>query len=279
MNTLAKSAFCMLYKYSGAMSAQECLSHLRGRWSIPVLLFHRVTDVISQDGLTVSTRWFRDLCAMLKRRFHVVSLGEVLDILESGAVPPRRTLAITFDDCYRDNLDAARALAEFQLPACFFIPTAFPGTDHVFEWDRGLKPMPNLTWDDVREMAHLGHDIGSHSITHPNLAQLTEAEVRRELAGSKKTLEERLGKPVHWFAYPFGTKDNFKPEYLPLVHEAGYRACFSGYGGFVHPGSKGQILPRDPIPYFRSLLKLELHLAGCLDWVYSLKRKVGLICT
>jgi hypothetical protein len=52
---------------------------------------------------------------------------------------------------------------------------------------------------------------------------------------------------------------------------------FSGFGGFFYPWMKSQIIPRVPVPYFRSLLNLELYLTGCLDWVYALKRKVGMI--
>src|SRR5882762_7998953 len=154
---------------------------------------------------------------MLQRRFHVVSLAEFQRLLRSGETPPPRTIAITSDDCYRDNLSAARTLAEHGLPACFFVPTQFVGTDHVFEWDRHLKRMPNLTWDDVREMLQLGHEIGSHTVTHADLGTLDEAQTRRELADSKSTLEERTGQPVRWFAYPFGGPANFRAERLPLV--------------------------------------------------------------
>ncbi len=242
-----------------------------------VLLFHRVTDDIPADGLTVPTGWFRNLCHLLRRRFHVVSLAEIHRMVRGGVRPPRRTIAITFDDCYRDNLDAARTLAEFQLPACFFIPTSFVGTDHVFEWDRGLKRLANLTWDEVREMASLGHEIGSHTVSHADLGALGREDTYRELVESKKRLEDELGRTVRWFAYPFGGRQNFRLEHLPLVYEAGYDACFSGYGGCIYPRMAEPILPREPAPSFPSLLNLELHLAGCLDWVYALKRQVGMI--
>lgn len=277
MKSYAKSALCALYKYSGAMTAQEHVSYWAGQSFMSILLFHRVTDDIPEDGLTVNTRWFGRMCRMLKQRFHVVPLAEIVRILQSGEAPPRRTVAITFDDCYRDNLFAARVLADFELPACFFVPTAYLGTDHVFEWDRGLKKMPNLSWDDARAMVRLGHEIGSHTVTHPNLTQVSVAEMRRELVDSRKMIEDHLGRPARWFAYPFGTTNSFRPERLPLVYEAGYQACFSGYGGFVLPGMLREVLPREPVPYFRSLLNLELHLSGCLNWLYTLKRKVGLI--
>src|SRR5438132_8050039 len=143
MKDIAKAALCGVYKYSGAMLAQEALARATARPFMVVLLFHRVTDAIPEDGLTVSTSFFRKACRMLRRSFQVVPLSRIFELLKSKSPPPPRTVAITFDDCYRDNLSAARTLAEFGLPGCFFVPTAFVGTDTVFEWDKDLARMPN----------------------------------------------------------------------------------------------------------------------------------------
>jgi peptidoglycan/xylan/chitin deacetylase (PgdA/CDA1 family) len=277
MKLLAKNTLCGLYKYSGAMSAQETVAHWAGRSFMSVLLFHRVSDDIPPDGLTVSTAWFRDCCHMLARRFRVVPLQDIIRHVETGAPVPRRTVAITFDDCYHDNLAAARILAEHGLPATFFVPTKFVETDHVFAWDQGLKRMTNLSWQDIREMTRLGHEIGSHTVSHADLGQVDEEQARFELIESKRTLEERLEQPVRRFAHPFGGRQNFRPEYLPLVYQAGYDACFSGFGGFLYPSMRGTVLPRIPTPSFPTVLNLEVHLTGCLDWFYALKRQVGLV--
>lgn len=268
-----KAALCGLYKYSGAMHVHELVARRKGRSFAAVLLFHRVTDAIPLDELTVSPEWFGRMCRMLARNFRVVPLAEVMRRLREGGRFPERTVAITFDDCYRDNLFAARVLAEHGLPACFFLPTALVGTDHVFAWDRGLKRMPNLSWADVDEIVRLGHDIGSHSVSHADLARVSIKEFRYELAESKRVLEERLGRPVRWLAYPFGQRENVRPDRLALVQELGYEACFSGFGGFIYEGMDG-ILPREPAPFFRSLLNLELHLRGVLHWMYGLKRRL-----
>ncbi|MBI3822939.1 MAG: polysaccharide deacetylase family protein [Planctomycetes bacterium] len=277
MKSLAKSTLYGLYKYTGAMAVQERLAYWSGRRFMSVVLFHRVTDAIPEDGLTVSTAWFRGFCKLMRDRFHVVSLATLHRMLMTGQTPPLRTVAITFDDCYRDNLAAARVLALHRLPATFFIPTKYVGTDHVFPWDTGLTQMPNLTWQHVKEMQDLGHEIGSHTVSHPDLGVISPAKARREMADSKKTLEDKLQRPVRWFAYPFGGRGNFRPEYLPLTRELGYDACFSAVSGFIQPHLRGQILPREAMPYFRSLLNLELHLSGCLDWFYGMKRRVGLL--
>ncbi len=269
MKSLVRLALCALYKYSGALRLHEALAR---RTFLTVLLLHRVTDAIPEDGLTMGTARFRRLCRLLRRRFHVVPLAEAFRLARSGGPIPRRTVAITFDDCYRDNLFAARVLAEHGLPACFFIPTAFVGTDAVFPWDRHLPKMPNLSWDEIREMAALGHEIGSHTVTHSDMARVSEEQARHELAESKRILEAQLGRPVRWFAYPFGERQHFRADRLALVLGAGYEGCLSAYGGFVYPDAKSLILPREAVPDFKSLLHLEVYLTGCLNWFYGLRK-------
>ena len=63
---------------------------------------------------------------------------------------------------------------------------------------------------------------------------------------------------------------------MPLVEEAGYAGCVSAYGGFVWPDADARLLPREAVPYFKSLLHLELHLRGSLGWAYGLLRRLGL---
>ncbi|MGH7172305.1 MAG: polysaccharide deacetylase family protein, partial [Gemmataceae bacterium] len=244
--------------------------------SLSILLLHRVTDEVPPDGLTIGRARFRDLCRLLAQRFRVVPLGEIFRLARSGQPLPARTAAITFDDCYRDNLAAARVLAEHNLPATFFVPTAFVGTDHVFRWDRGLKRMPNLAWQEVQEMHRLGFEIGSHTVTHADLGTISAERVCQELVESKAVLEERLGSRVRWFAYPFGGVDNFRADCVPLIQQTGYDGCVSGFGGLIPRGMDSTILPRVPVPSFPSNLLLEIRLSGCLRWYYDLKRRLGL---
>jgi peptidoglycan/xylan/chitin deacetylase (PgdA/CDA1 family) len=275
LKNFANTSLFGLYKYCGAMYAQEALARAVCPPFMAVLLYHRVTDAIPADSLTVGTGLFRQICGILRRSFNVVPLSEFFRILTTKAPVPRRTIAITFDDCYRDNLFAARVLAEFQLPACFFVPTSFVGTETVFEWDRHLPRMPNLTWDDVREMADSGFEIGSHTATHANLAAISEDQMRHELIESRQILQDKLGRPVRWLAYPFGGTADFRLDRLPLVHEAGYEGCLAAQGGLVFPHLNAPLVPRVPVPAFRGALHLESYLTGSLHWFYALKRLTG----
>ena len=274
---LTKTVLCGLYKYSGVARVQEAIERRAGRQFIAILVFHRVTDAIPEDSLTLGTAHFESVCRMLRRGFHVVPLGDVYDLIRLGLPLPPRTVAITFDDSYRDNLFAARVMARYGFPATFFLPTAYVGTDHVYEWDRHLPRMPNLTWDDVAEMVGMGFEIGSHTVTHPNLSRISFDQAQQEIIESKRALEQRLNRRVRWLAYPFGGPKDLRPELLSYIEEAGYDGCLSAFGGFVHPGCDARVLPRTPVPVFPSVLNLELHLTGCLSWMYALKRRLGWI--
>ncbi len=59
-----------------------------------------------------------------------------------------------------------------------------------------------MTYDQVRELARHGHIIGSHTMTHPNMAYVKEQEAHHELSESKQRLESQLGTPIRHFSYP-----------------------------------------------------------------------------
>ncbi len=72
----------------------------------------------------------------LKRRFHIATLDEGLDIIE-GAPLRRTAILLTFDDGYRDNYETAFPILSAEgVQAAFFLPTSFVGTNHVPLWDQ-----------------------------------------------------------------------------------------------------------------------------------------------
>ena len=117
--------------------------------------------------------------------------------------------------------------------------------------------MANLTWDDVREMQAAG---ARHRIAHRQPSRSGRHRAGRSTPRigrfQKNAGRHAAAGPVRFLAYPFGGRNNFRPEYLPLARSLGYEACFSAYGGFVEPQLRGQILPREAMPYFRSLSHL-----------------------
>jgi peptidoglycan/xylan/chitin deacetylase (PgdA/CDA1 family) len=110
-------------------------------------------------------------------------------------------------------------------------------------WGAPLRPAPSLLGE--ADLVALGErplvEIGSHTVTHPDLTTLSPAKAASELRRSRAHLESLLASPVTSFSYPHGLA---REGLRSLVADAGYlRACASG-GGLVSKGSDPFLLPR-----------------------------------
>lgn len=213
-----------------------------------IVAFHRINRDSTGDGLTCGVDLFKKYCKFFSDYFHVIPMRDLLDKLESG-VPLDRNLVITFDDGYQDNYKfAAPILKSLDLPATVFLTSQFVGTDVVPWWDaqRGVKH-PWMTWDEVRELHAQGFEIGAHTRTHANLAEICGLQAREEILGSRRDLEERLCAPVDLFAYPYGKKDQITERNRDIIKEGGLRCCCSCYGGINTSGTDPFHLRRIPI--------------------------------
>jgi peptidoglycan/xylan/chitin deacetylase (PgdA/CDA1 family) len=132
--------------------------------------------------------------------------------------PSRKTVVVTFDDALRSVLELGLPiLARLGLPATVFVPTDFPSTpDRAMSWEGiegwlggehedELRPM---SWDELRGLAELGWELGSHTRSHPHLTSLPDRELAEELQGSREELQECLGRPCRTLAYPYGDHDD-----------------------------------------------------------------------
>jgi len=207
------------------------------RSKMTVVAFHRVSNDLVEDGLTCGAAKFEAFCRFFHRHFRVLSLSEQVAGCRTGR-HLGGTLAITFDDGYLDNFEvAAPILRRLQLPAAFFVTTGFIGSQTTAPWDSHLPRQPGwMTWDQVRALAAMGFEIGSHTDTHIDLGKTDPEKVRAELALSKRKLTEALGAPVRLFAYPFGGREHISPQSRELVREAGYECCVACHGG-VNPAT------------------------------------------
>jgi peptidoglycan/xylan/chitin deacetylase (PgdA/CDA1 family) len=88
-----------------------------------------------------------------------------------------------------------------------------------------------ISWTQVIEMASAGIEFGSHSVTHPNLTQLTDDALHWELSESKRVLEERLQRRVDLLAYPIGTASAFNARVVAAVERAGFKLAATYIAG------------------------------------------------
>ncbi len=179
-----------------------------------VLVYHSISSPIEplEADADISPERFEQQLQWLSRWRRVVSLEETLGTTR------QRSVAITFDDGYRDNLIVALPLLEkFQLPMTLFVAAGFIGREGY------------LSQEDLREIsAHPLVTIGAHGFWHRHFNQLTTSEARFELIQSRRRLSELTGKTVDLLAWPYG-ECNLELE--QLSEECGYRASWSVWKG------------------------------------------------
>ena len=191
-------------------------SYARGLYMVPVLMYHSVNPKTNQQmrSLIVSPESFERQMRFLKsQRYNVVTLEEVSRLMHNKKKAPPKTVAISFDDGFKDNyIYAYPVLKKFGLPATIFV---------IYN-EVGRPQGDRLNWEQIREMQASGLiAIGSHTLGPEPLIDIkSEAELRRQIIDSKKMFEERLKTPVDGFCYVGGL---FTPHIKELVKEAGYK--------------------------------------------------------
>ena len=102
-----------------------------------------------------------------------------------------------------------------------------------------------MNWAQVRRLHETGHTVGSHTLSHPNMAFVTEEEARHEFGESKRRLEEQLGAPVRHFSYPHPALDpNYTQRTATMSRQAGFASGVTTVSAPVRRGQDASLLPR-----------------------------------
>lgn len=107
--------------------------------------------------------------------------------------------------------------------------------------ERDLADANVMTWDDVRALKDAGMHVESHTRTHRVLQTLTPDDLREELAGSRRELENQVDARVQAIAYPTGVPIEDRPDIRAAIENAGYRVGFSagtGVNSLRNPGDR-----------------------------------------
>jgi peptidoglycan/xylan/chitin deacetylase (PgdA/CDA1 family) len=152
-----------------------------------------------------------------------------LDFAVKAAKSPRQQIALTFDDGFLNVLEhAAEPLAQVNFRAIQFLVADCLGQYNHWDLAAGEVSEPLMGLPEIRRWLAAGHEIGSHTLTHPLLPRLSPAAAREEISSSKKKLEDIFGLPIRHFCYPYGDWNEAIREW---VVEAGYStACTTEFG-------------------------------------------------
>jgi peptidoglycan/xylan/chitin deacetylase (PgdA/CDA1 family) len=157
-----------------------------------------VRYILAIDAFRKQMQWLRD------------SGFRGLNVSEALAYPSEPSVCITFDDgCETDLIAASPVLREFGFHASFFVTAGFLDTP-------GYLSTPQL-----RELDSPGFEIGCHSMTHPYLSDISDSEMKREIADAKTRIESVLSHPIEHFSCPGG---RYNERVLSTARQAGFKS-------------------------------------------------------
>lgn len=193
---------------------------------IPIIFYHAIVPEKGHDTqkYSVGVRQFTEQVDYLAKAGFK---GVLMDEIFTGGKPDAKQVAVTFDDgAYSDFSIAAPILEKYGITATFFVTVNYVGKQGY------------VSWGDLRRMSGMGMSIQSHSLNHVFLSDLDDRSLTRELAGSKRLLEENVGTPVHYISLPGGFCSR---KVLEAARECGYRGVCTSVPGYNAPG-RGEFL-------------------------------------
>jgi len=206
------------------------------------LVYHHVSeDTPALTSVTPDT-FAKHLAYLRENDFEVWPLGKILDAIEDDRQIPRNTVAITFDDAYLSvHTEAYRQLRAYGWPFTLFV-----NTEAI---DQGYSS--SMSWDQIRELARAGAEIGNHSHSHAHLVRRqdgeSEAQWRRRVTAdilrAEQRLRDEIGVKPTLFAYPFG---EYSEELAEIVEDLDYRGV-AQRSGTIGRNSDLLTVPRFPM--------------------------------
>ena len=218
----------------------------RGRSCI--LTYHSLDS--SGSVISVHPATFRQQIEFLiESGARIVPLGAARDTPGS--------IAITFDDGFRNFFEHAfPVLREFRVPATVFVVSGYCGRHN--DWpsqprNDGVVTADLMSWSEVEELSRAGIEIGAHTVTHPRMSRLSNADVEEELSRCRAAIEDRTGRRVGSFAYPYGEST---PEVRAAVRRQFQWACGTRLA-YLTPESDAVDLPRIDMYYLQKRFWFE----------------------
>lgn len=236
---------------------------------LAILTYHSIDD----SGSVLSTHpetFERQIAHLAELGYRGTSLSEAVKHNQSTGRWPERTVAITFDDGYENNLCVAQPiLTRHGFTATIYLITRHVGGEH--DWE---QPPPNLgrrtilDWAQVTELADAGWEIGAHTRTHPNLQELDPEAIEREIVGSREDIQQHLSRAAETFAYPGGFCSTAANTVVAREFSAG---CTTLLRRSTLRDPKHS-LPRVDMYYLQDPVRLEKLVQGRLDAYLTLRR-------
>jgi peptidoglycan/xylan/chitin deacetylase (PgdA/CDA1 family) len=188
---------------------------------IPILCYHQIRDWKPTDSkmamaYIVPVNAFSQQIKMLADSgYHTILPDQLYEYLTNGKKLPEKPVMLTFDDTDLDQFTVGEPeMKKYGFKGVFFIMTVSLGRPHY------------MSKEQVKTLSDEGHVIGSHTWDHHNVKKYAGKDWEVQIDKPTRQLEAITGKPIRYFAYPFGL---WNKEAIPELKQRGFKAAFQLY--------------------------------------------------
>lgn len=249
------ASYCLFCLVSQAQNVNSAA--ILARKQVPILCYHQIRDWRASDkqadkDYIIPPATFKAHLKMLADSgYHTILPDELYDYLTKGTLLPAKPIMLTFDDTDGDQFEGARPeLMKYGFNGVYFITTIDIAKNKHY-MDR----------KQIKQLSDEGNVIACHTQDHTNLKKYKGSDWQIQIDKPTKKLEAITGKPVKYFAFPFG---EWNSKGLPELEKRGFKAAFQ----LSQPRD-----PNDPIMTIRRILGCGYWSAETLD--YNIKHDFG----
>lgn len=184
---------------------------------LPILMYHSVTtNTNDSKGLTISTENLEAQFRYLKENGYVSLHFSELQALRTDENYPKKTVMITFDDVYVNQLELAYPLLQkYGLKASFFIP--FQYVNGMDDWNTGKEKIMSIK--QLKSMDEATIELGLHSFAHKNYNELSASEIDEDFEKCKSFIISNKMNVSNVLAYPYGKYPRKDPKQLEFFNQ------------------------------------------------------------
>jgi peptidoglycan/xylan/chitin deacetylase (PgdA/CDA1 family) len=248
-------SFCFLYQILLGQTIDNAA--VLARKQVPVLCYHQIRDwraydkQADKDYIIPPANFKAHIKMLADSGYHTILPDELYDYLVTGKALPVKPIMLTFDDDDEDGFKVARPeLMKYGFKGVFFITTTNIEKNKYYMDTKQLK-----------QLSDEGHVIACHTQDHVNFKKIKGNDWEIQIDKPTKKLERITGKPVKYFAYPYGL---WNLQNLPELHKRGFIAAF-------------QLTdlrdPNDPLMTIRRVL--DCGYWDCKTFDYNIKHDFG----
>lgn len=185
---------------------------------IPILCYHNIRDFSANASEMIKTytvtpaAFAEQMKALSNEGYHTILPDQLYEYLVHDGKLPSKPIMITFDDTREEQYRiAATEMKKYGFKGVFFIMTV------------SINRPRYMTKDQIKNLSDNGHVIAAHTWDHHMVTKYTGDDWNIQLVKPKKKLEDITGKPVIYFAYPFGL---WNKDAILKIKNSGYQLAF-----------------------------------------------------